>query len=93
MDARHTYEKDTKATMSNLRKVDNYLGRKTGLTNSTMENANNKKVAGASMSSELFRSFSEQNIKNNVINSFADRSFIGGIVKEELDKKEGSENE
>lgn len=93
MDARHTYETDTKSSMSNLRKVDNYLGRKTGLTNSTMANANNKKVAGASITNELFGAFSGQNLKNSVVNSFANQSVVGSIVKKELDKKEGSKNE
>lgn len=37
--ARHKYERDTKSQMSNLRKVDNYIERRTGLTSSTMSGA------------------------------------------------------
>lgn len=43
--------------MSNLRKVDNYIERRTGLTSSTMSGANNNTVNG-----------SGQNIINSIIN-------------------------
>lgn len=55
--ARHKYERDTKSQMSNLRKVDNYIERRTGLTSSTMNGANNNTVNG-----------SGQNIINSIIN-------------------------
>lgn len=55
--ARHKYERDTKSQMSNLRKVDNYIERRTGLTSSTMSGANNNTVNG-----------SGQNIINSIIN-------------------------
>lgn len=55
--ARHKYEKDTKSQMSSLRKVDNYIERRTGLTSSTMNGANNNTVNG-----------SGQNIINSIIN-------------------------
>lgn len=45
--ARHTYEKETKTKMENLRQVDNFVKKRTGLRNSTMEGANNKRVNGA----------------------------------------------
>lgn len=55
--ARHKYERDTKSQMSNLRKVDNYIERRTGLTSSTMSGTNNNTVNG-----------SGQNIINSIIN-------------------------
>ena len=55
--ARHKYERDTKSQMSNLRKVDNYIERRTGLTSSTISGANNNTVNG-----------SGQNIINSIIN-------------------------
>ena len=55
--ARHKYERDTKSQMSNLRKVDNYIERRTGLTSSTMSGANNNTVNG-----------SGQNIINSIMN-------------------------
>lgn len=56
--ARHTYETETKRTMSNLRKVDNFVVSKRGLTNSTIDGANNKFVGGQSDVSRIFDSLS-----------------------------------
>ena len=56
--ARHTYEIETKKTMSNLRKVDNFVVSKRGLTNSTIDGANNKFVGGQSDVSRIFDSLS-----------------------------------
>ncbi len=56
--ARHTYETETKKTMSNLRKVDNFVVSKRGLTNSTIDGANNKFVGGQSDVSRIFDSLS-----------------------------------
>jgi transcription elongation factor Elf1 len=39
--ARHYHEKETKATMENVRKVDQLVQRRTGLTNTRMSGANN----------------------------------------------------
>ena len=44
--ARHTYEKETKTSVTNLRKVDNFVKKEKGLSNSKMKNANNTKVSG-----------------------------------------------
>lgn len=74
-DARHTYEKETKTNIGNLRRVDNYLGRKTGLTNSKIEGVNNFRVDGSnvSKSDQTLNKITEQNqtldfIKKNLIN-------------------------
>ena len=45
-DARHHYETETKRNVSNLRKVDEFVRRETGLRNSRMHGANNKAVRG-----------------------------------------------
>ena len=44
--ARHNYESTTKTTMTNLVEKDTLITRKTGLTNSMLEGANNKAVKG-----------------------------------------------
>lgn len=44
--ARHNYESTTKTTMTNLVEKDTLITRKTGLTNSMLEGANNKEVKG-----------------------------------------------
>jgi len=45
--ARHYHEKETKATMTNLRKEDVYVTRRTGLKNARMKGANNTSVTGS----------------------------------------------
>lgn len=56
--ARHTYELDTKTIISNLQNKDVFIEHKTGLTNSVMSGANNKKVNG------------EKNIGGTLLNTF-----------------------
>ncbi len=52
-DARHTYEKDTKTNMTNLQKQDLFVTNLKGLTNSTMNGANNKRVNGFAMQNRM----------------------------------------
>ncbi|HJJ04675.1 MAG TPA: TFIIB-type zinc ribbon-containing protein [Clostridiaceae bacterium] len=47
--ARHNHETETKSNMSNLRKVDTFVRKRTRLDDSTMEGANNRRVKGSSM--------------------------------------------
>ncbi len=46
--ARHSYEKETKHQITNLKKNDNFISQRTGLSNSSMDGANNKKLEGES---------------------------------------------
>ncbi len=46
VNARHTYEKDTEVKMENLQKIDQLLKHKTGLSDSSMNGANNTNVNG-----------------------------------------------
>ena len=46
--ARHNHETETKSNMSNLRKVDTFVRKRTRLDSSTMEGANNKSIKGGS---------------------------------------------
>lgn len=52
--ARHNHEKETKAEMKNMRKIDNFVKRKTKLSNSSMEGANNTRVSGTASSFSKF---------------------------------------
>ena len=45
--ARHHHEKETKATMGNLRTLDHFVTKRTGLRNARMQGANNKSVRGS----------------------------------------------
>lgn len=44
--ARHTYEKETKREMKNLRKIDNFVRKNNGQTSSMMDDANNRTIRG-----------------------------------------------
>ena len=44
--ARHSHEKETKTNITNLRKVDNFVKKEKGLSNSRIKGANNRKVSG-----------------------------------------------
>lgn len=66
-DARHTYEKDTKKDMFNIRKVDSFIETRKGLTSSMMDGANNHKINGQ----KYFSKIDARNIGENVINSLS----------------------
>lgn len=54
--ARHHHETETKRRMFNLKKVDNFIKHKKGLSNSRIDGANNKKVSGQSISETMINS-------------------------------------
>jgi len=51
--ARHTYELETTTKMDNLVKTDNYVKKKTKLSNSTMDHANNYNINGSKVQKSL----------------------------------------
>lgn len=55
--ARHHHETETKTKMLNLRKVDNLIKRRNGLSNAKIEGANNTKVSGKSVSETVIDTF------------------------------------
>ncbi len=65
--ARHQYETDTKSQLFNLRKVDSYITRKTGVTNSKMSGANNTNVSGESVGNKILNSVTENNVVAKMI--------------------------
>ena len=89
MNARHTYEKDTKTTMTNLQKVDNFIQTKTNLTNAKMTNANNERVDGESLQNKILDSFTDQNLQNNVMNTVIKNNPMASFIKDEMDKRGG----
>ena len=54
--ARHYHEKETKTKMFNLRKIDDFINKQKGLTNSKLTGANNTKVNGQNISETLLNS-------------------------------------
>lgn len=67
--ARHKYEKETKTEVLNLKAKDEFIKRETGLKNSSMEGANNRKVYGANAASNFINSITEKNPVANLINN------------------------
>lgn len=58
--ARHKHETETKTEMDNIRKLDQLIKRKTGLSNSRMNGANNTSVTGQTTSGNILESIIEQ---------------------------------
>ena len=56
--ARHSHESETKSNMKNLRSEDHFVRHRTGLRNSRMDGANNKKVSG-----------NNKNLLNNIMDN------------------------
>lgn len=83
--ARHTYETQTKKEISNLKEIDRFIRSETGLTNSSMEGANNMKINGQTSASKLI----SQNIGNSVINSAINGGSITNIIKDNINKNGG----
>lgn len=79
--ARHTYETETEKEVTNLREVDTYIKRRTGLTNHYIDGANNTSVDGATSQSKLLK-----NIINVVPEAKIVKDFIEDSSKKE-DKK------
>lgn len=72
--ARHTYETETEKEVTNLREVDTYIKRRTGLSNYYMEGANNTNVEGATNQSKLLKKLTDAVPEVNMIKDFMDES-------------------
>ena len=66
--ARHKYETETKTNMSNLRKVDSFVTKRTGLTNSRINGANNTSLSNQSTTGKIFDSIAGNTLVNGFIN-------------------------
>lgn len=81
--ARHTYEKETKKEIQNLKKVDEFIKSEKGLSNSHMVGANNKSVKGANTSGIS----SVKSFGSSIMNSAIDNNSIASFVKDNINKK------
>ncbi len=59
--ARHRYETETKTNMSNLVSQDRYVNRRTRLSSSRMDGANNTSIQGESVGSKMINNLINQN--------------------------------
>lgn len=72
--ARHTYETETEKEVTNLREVDTYIKRRTGLSNYYMEGANNTNVEGATSQSKLLKRLTDTVPEVNMVKDFMENS-------------------
>lgn len=72
--ARHTYETETEKEVTNLREVDTYIKRRTGLSNYYMEGANNTNVEGATSQSKLLKRLTDAVPEVNMVKDFMENS-------------------
>lgn len=68
INARHKYETETKTNMSNLRKVDDFVTKKTGLTNSKINGVNNTSLSNQSTTNKIFDSIANNSLIDGFIN-------------------------
>jgi len=71
--ARHKHELETKKKMANLRNVDRLVKRKTGLSNSRIEGANNTNVSGL-------------NTGGQILNNLANQNPVASIIRDNINK-------
>ena len=83
--ARHTYEKETKREISNLKSVDTFIKARHGLRNAWMDGANNKKVEGTKVNSDIIKSIAS----NKTIDNLTSGNVVAGIIKDKIKKKDG----
>ena len=81
--ARHTYEKETKKDLKNLRKADDFIKSECGLSNSRISGANNKSVKGANPSGiSSIKSFG-----SSIVDSAIEDNPLASFVKDNIKKK------
>ena len=84
--ARHTYESETKRQMFNLRKVDNFIESKKGLSSSTMDGANNRIVNGQSIKTKMYDAFSGKRLEDSITDTLTSGNPVANIIKNNIDK-------
>ena len=73
VNARHEHEKDTKTSVTNLRKLDQYKMKRTGLRNSRIAGANNTGVGIQSFGADLLNSVIDGNVITSTIKDMNER--------------------
>ena len=66
--ARHKYETETKTNISNMRKQDQFITKRKGLSNTRIHGANNTSVAGENLGNALLNSFNDNSVVSSFIN-------------------------
>ena len=87
--ARHNYELETKTNMTDLEEVDEFIESKHGLSSPTMLGANNTRLTGTNKSNNLIDQLSNNEVSDNLIDSFLGNSKLSGIIKDNINKRGG----
>lgn len=82
--ARHTYEKETKRDITNLRKVDSFIRSKHGLSNAWMDGANNRRVEGTQVNNNIIKSIAT----NKTVDSLTSNNVVANIIKDKIREKD-----
>ena len=82
--ARHTYEKETKRDITNLRKVDSFIRSKHGLSNAWMDGANNRRVEGTQINNNIIKSIAT----NKTVDSLTSNNVVANIIKDKIREKD-----
>lgn len=77
--ARHKHEAETTSKMANVRAVDNFVQKRTGLTNSKIQGANNTSVSGQTAGSKML---------DSITSSITSQNSVANFIKNQVDKKE-----
>ena len=91
-DARHTYEKETKREIKNLKTVDTFIKTRNGLSNSTIVGANNTSVNGTT-NKGMLNSLTGNKFGDSVINAALGDSVVGSVVKKSIEKKNSNKDQ
>ena len=78
--ARHKYETETKTKMNNLRKVDRFIQKRTGLPNPRMEGANNTSISGQTLEEQMLNKVVDVSKISNFMNSNDKNQKSGGSL-------------
>lgn len=73
--ARHSHETETKRTINNLVKKDDFVKKRTGLSRPTIEGCNNNKVSG-------------QGFGSNFLNEITNNNTVANAIKNNMNKKD-----
>lgn len=83
--ARHTYEKETKRNITNLRNVDTFIRSKHGMSNAWMTGANNTRIEGSKVNSNIIKSIAT----NKTVDSLTSGNIVADMIKDKVKKKDG----
>lgn len=86
--ARHTYELETKHTMSNLLKSDIFLEERKGLTESKIAGCNNTQVNGTTNSTKFIDKINGKEISKSIVDSYTSGNPVANYINKNIQNKD-----